>query len=213
MKRFFTVSLVALLLCTAAIAAWCTNKNNPRAIAHKSIPLPAADPALKEKLSSMAASAKNYAAGKKFNTQFCFLADISIASGKQRFFVYDMNNDSILAAGLVAHGRCNQKWLNGRKYGNSIGCGCTSLGKYKIGNAYRGQFGLAYKLSGLDTTNSNAYNRFVVLHSHECVPEKQVDPNAICQSDGCPTVSPEFLQKLAVYLNNSRQPVLLWMFE
>ena len=212
MKRLFIIAAAVVLVCTAALAAWYKTLNNGSGIAHKNEPA-ISDNALKNKLSRMAIAAKNYAAGNKFNTQFCFLADISIASGRRRFFVYDFAHDSVLAMGLVAHGRCNQNWLNGRKYGNSVGCGCTSLGKYKVGNPYKGQFGLAYKLYGLDTTNSNAYNRFVVLHAHQCVPEQQVDPAQICQSDGCPTVSPAYLQTLAAYINSSRQPVLLWMFE
>jgi hypothetical protein len=149
----------------------------------------------------------------KFNTQFCFLADMEIASGKQRFFVYDMKKNTVWATGLVTHGRCNQDWLTGRKYGNTVGCGCTSLGKYRVGNPYQGRFGLAYKLYGLDATNSNAYGRFVVLHSMQCVPETAVDPYPICQSDGCPTISPGFLKELASLIDGSKQPVLLWIYE
>jgi hypothetical protein len=92
------------------------------------------------------------------------------------------------------------------------GCGCTSLGKYKIGYHYNGRFGLAYKLYGLDKTNNNAFKRFVVLHSHECVPENSV-ADEICQSDGCPTVSRKFLKELQPILDNSSKPILLWMFE
>ena len=116
-------------------------------------------------------------------------------------------------AGLVTHGRCNKSWLNGRQYGNEVGCGCTSLGKYKVGVSYKGKFGLAYKLHGLDSTNNNAFRRYVVLHSHECVPEQEVDPAPICQSDGCPTVSLSFLTELAKQLDKSGKPVLLWVFE
>ncbi len=103
----------------------------------------------------------------------------------------------MLSSSLVAHGRCNETWLKGRKYGNDEGCGCSSLGKYKIGNPYHGRFGLAYKLHGLDATNNNAFKRYVVLHSHECVPNNEVAPYPICQSDGCPTVSAAFLKQLA----------------
>jgi len=103
-------------------------------------------------------------------------------------------------------------WLEGRKYSNEPGCGCTSLGKYKIGNPYNGRFGLAFKLYGLDETNNNAFKRFVVLHSHGCVPETEVQ-DEICQSDGCPTVSPQFFQQLKPLINRSPKPVLLWIFE
>jgi hypothetical protein len=97
----------------------------------------------------------------------CFMADISLPSGQERFFVYDLKNDTLIRAGLVTHGRCNQAWLEGRKYGNTVGCGCTSSGRYKIGYAYWGKFGLAYKLHGLDKTNNKAFERYVVLHAHD----------------------------------------------
>ena len=103
-------------------------------------------------------------------------------------------------------------WLEGRKYSNVPGCGCTSLGKYKVGYSYSGTFGLAYKLHGLEKTNSNAFKRYVVLHSHECVPEYPVGDD-ICQSDGCPTVSPGFLKEIKPLIASSPKPVLLWIFE
>ncbi len=142
-----------------------------------------------------------------------FLIDMSIESGNNRLFVYDLQKSAVVDAGLVAHGRCNQDWLKGRKYGNEVGCGCSSLGRYKIGKPYKGRFGLAYKLHGLDSTNSNAFKRFVVLHSHSCVPNAEVNPLPICQSDGCPTVSAQFLNKLATIIDQSKQPMLMFMFD
>lgn len=159
-----------------------------------------------------AGSAKQFAEKNKYNKEVCFLIDMKIHSGSNRFFVYDLKNDSVLHSGVVTHGRCNERWLTGRKYGNKPGCGCTSLGRYKIGNAYMGRFGLAYKLHGLDSTNNNAFNRFVVLHAHDCVPENEVWSD-ICQSDGCPTVSPGFLQELKVIISKSKKPILLWIYE
>jgi hypothetical protein len=214
MKRVFFITVITLLVFTAGSAAWYITKfHGGQSAAHISIPKNITDKAVKEKLNSIASDAKEYATANKFNTQFCFLVDMAIASGKQRFFVYDMKKNSVLATGLVTHGRCNRNWLSGRQYGNDIGCGCTSLGKYKVGNPYQGRFGLAYKLFGLDATNSNAYSRFVVLHSMQCVPEEAIDPYPICQSDGCPTVSPGFLNKLATLIDTSKQPVLLWIYD
>lgn len=133
-------------------------------------------------------------------------------SGKDRFFIYDLKKDSILHSGLVTHGRCNELWNDGRMYSNEVGSACTSPGKYKVGKPYQGVFGLAYKLYGLDSTNSNAFKRYVVLHSHECVPDGEVDPLPICRSDGCPTVSENFLKKLAGIIDKSSKPVLLWIY-
>ena len=157
-------------------------------------------------------SLKLFASKNKFNTSIFFLIDMNIESGRNRFFVFDVKKDSVIMQGLVTHGRCNQSWLNGRKFGNEPGCGCTSLGKYKIGYNYSGRFGLAYKLYGLDTTNNNAFKRHVVLHAHECVPEQEVFPDPICQSDGCPTVSSGFLSQLSLLIEQSPKPILLVIF-
>ncbi len=164
------------------------------------------------RLKSFVTSLKSYAISNDYNTNYCFLVDMKINSGSNRFFVYDIKKDSLLRSGLVAHGYGNSSYSN-ISFSNVPGSNCTSLGKYKIGNAYNGRFGLAYKLHGLDKTNSNAFNRFVVLHSHECVPAAEVEPEAICMSQGCPTVSPVFLQSLRTYLDDADKPVLLWIFK
>ncbi|HEX6171427.1 MAG TPA: murein L,D-transpeptidase catalytic domain family protein [Chitinophagaceae bacterium] len=165
-----------------------------------------------EKLKKKSTEAISYIKKYGYNESICFFIDMTLPSGQNRFFVYDVAKDSIQRSGLVTHGRCNQLWLEGRKYSNEPGCGCSSLGKYRIGNSYYGKFGLAYKLYGLDKTNNNAFKRFVVLHSHECVPENEVTDD-ICQSDGCPTVSPQFLQKLKPVIDHSPKPILLWIFD
>ncbi|HEX2607539.1 MAG TPA: murein L,D-transpeptidase catalytic domain family protein [Flavisolibacter sp.] len=170
------------------------------------------DQAHRNKLSQKGQAALAFAKSHAFNTSYCFLIDMSLPSGQDRFFVYLMNTDSIRAAGLVTHGRCNEEWLEGRKYGNTVGCGCTSLGKYRIGNSYTGRFGKAFKLYGLEKTNDKAFDRYVVLHAHECVPSRETKEE-ICQSDGCPTVAPDFLKRLDPLIRQSDRPVLLWIFE
>ena len=152
----------------------------------------------------------SYAKRNGYNTNYAFLVDMKIPSGSNRFFVYDFSKDSVLQSGLVTHGY----GANGPaiSFSNVPGSYCTSLGKYKIGKHYYGRFGLAYKLYGLDPTNSNAINRFVVLHSHACVPASEVAPEDICMSQGCPTVAPVFLTKLQQYLDKSSKPILLYIF-
>lgn len=164
------------------------------------------------KIHSKGFNVKDFVKQNQFNTSICFLIDMSLPANKKRFFIYDLKKDTILSSGLVTHGNCNQYWLEGRKYGNKVGCGCTSLGKYKIGNSYYGRFGLAFKLYGLDTSNSNAFRRYVVLHSHSCVPDTDVKED-ICQSNGCPTVSPEFLKQLESLIKKAGRPILLWIFD
>jgi L,D-transpeptidase catalytic domain len=165
-----------------------------------------------KKLQQKAAEARTFVQQKKYNDNICFLIDMTLASGQNRFFIYDLKKDTVQAAGLVAHGNCFQYWLEGRTYSNVVGSGCTSLGKYKIGNSYIGKWGYSYKLHGLDSTNNNAFERTVVLHSHSCVSETEIT-DEICQSNGCPTVSPGFLQQLKAIINKSDKPVLLWIYE
>lgn len=156
--------------------------------------------------------AKVFVKRKGYNDKTCFLIDMSLPSGQSRFFVYDLKKDSLINKQLVAHGNCFEYWLEGRRYSNAVGSGCTSLGKYRIGNSYIGKFGYSYKLHGLDSTNSNAFERTVVLHSHRCIPDNEVEDD-ICQSNGCPTISPKFLEEVKMTVNNSKQPVLLWIYE
>jgi hypothetical protein len=165
-----------------------------------------------KKLWQKAAEAKRFVEKNNCSKQFCFLIDMSLPSGQNRFYVYDLRKDSILASGLVTHGNCNREWLEGRKYSNEPGCGCTALGKYKTGYSYQGRFGTAFKLHGLDKTNDRAFDRFIVLHSHSCVPEDEVN-GEICQSNGCPTVSPGFLKTLEPIIRSSDKPVLLWIYQ
>jgi hypothetical protein len=165
-----------------------------------------------EKLLLKAAAAKKFVQQKGFNDKTCFLLYMSLPSGQNRFFIYDLQNVSLESSALVAHGNCFEFWLEGRRYSNVVGSGCTSLGKYRIGSPYNGMWGYSYKLHGLDSTNNKAFERTVVLHAHSCIPESEVS-DEICQSNGCPTVSPDFLQQLKTNINTSKKPVLLWIYE
>jgi len=155
-------------------------------------------------------SLKRFAAREHYNPSIAFLADMSMPSGNKRFFVYNMMKDSIELMGLVTNGNTLD---NKPVFSNTPGSNCTSLGKYKVGYAYQGTYGLAYKLYGLDESNSKAFERFVVLHSHRCVPDEEPQPADICTSWGCPTVSPAFLMKLKTYIEGSKQPILLYIYD
>lgn len=147
-----------------------------------------------------------------YNSTFCFLVDMSIPSGEWRFFVYNFRKETVEHSGLVAHGSGSGKGDADLQFSNVPGSLATSLGRYKIGNSYTGSFGLAYKLYGLDNSNNKAYERCVVLHAHDCVPEGEIAPDRLCLSWGCPTVAPVFLRTLQDYIDHSGKPVLLWIY-
>lgn len=164
------------------------------------------------KLQSKAKDLNEFAKTNRYNADICFLIDMQIESGRNRFFVYGIKNDTILLSGLVAHGSCDNGFKSEATFSNTINGGCSSLGRYKIGGAYFGRFGKSYKLYGLDSSNSNAFKRSVVLHSYECVPEQETYPLPICNSRGCPMVSPGFMNQLQPIIHSSGKPILLWIF-
>ncbi|MEP6950220.1 MAG: murein L,D-transpeptidase catalytic domain-containing protein [Ginsengibacter sp.] len=164
------------------------------------------------RLKTKASSLKKYIVANHYSSTICFLVDMKIASGRKRFFVYDLQKDSILLSGLVAHGSCDNGFQMEASFSNKVNSGCSCMGKFRIGSEYNGRFGLAYKLYGLDSSNSNTYERAIVLHSYGCVPEQEIYPVPVCNSRGCPMVSSGFLQKLKPYVESSGKPIVLNIF-
>ena len=209
MHRLLSVSVIAL-----SVLFFSACKRPSRTF---SLPGPDKNPATEikndeaERLHGYALKARAFVQENGFCERYYFFADMRIASGKKRFFVYDLQHDSVIIAGLVTHGSGSVTETAALKFSNTEGSNATSVGKYKIGAEYNGDFGLAFKLYGLDATNSNAFKRFVVLHSHRLVPTEEVYPDGICTSWGCPTVNPDFLQRLKKYINGADKPVLLWI--
>ena len=148
----------------------------------------------------------------KYRRDFVLLMDLTQHSGNFRFFGLNLENNDTLIKALVAHGHCQSTDNRFAQFSNEVGSNCSSTGKFRIGKKYEGQFGTSFKLHGLDSSNSNAFERFVVLHSHPCVPDIAQDDD-ICLSEGCPTVSPTALNQLLPFLNNSPKPVLLWIYK
>jgi hypothetical protein len=154
----------------------------------------------------------DYAAQNDFSTKYCFFIDMSIPSGRKRFFVYDLEKGSVVFSGLVAHGSCNETFLSHPRFSNASNCGCSSLGKYKVGEFYNGKYGRSIRLYGLDNSNSNAFKRGVVIHGYDCVPDKEIHPMVLCNSQGCPMVSYNFFDKLTRLVKQSEKPIVLWVY-
>lgn len=147
----------------------------------------------------------------KYNNDVFFLLDMKIPSNKNRFFVYDVKKNTISDSGLVAHGSGSDTENGELKFSNTDGSLMTSLGKYSIGNSYNGTFGKAYKMYGLDTSNSNAFIRNIVLHAHEKMPyEEQKSP--IILSWGCPMVNQKFYLRIQNILDKSDKSVLMYIY-
>ncbi|WP_291136117.1 murein L,D-transpeptidase catalytic domain-containing protein [Flavobacterium sp. UBA7663] len=164
--------------------------------------------------------AKTFCKENDYNESYYFLVDLSIHSGKNRFFIYDFKTKKVLDRNLVTHGSCDQfeenpdKWKK-VKFDHRIDSHCSMKGKYKIGNRDYSSWGInvKYWLHGLESTNKNAEKRVVVLHSWSAVKNKEVYPKYSPLSWGCPAVSDAFMGKLDERLQQSEKPVLLWIVE
>ena len=134
--------------------------------------------------------------------------DLTKPSSRYRFYVLDIPNQRVLAQGMVCNGVTdkNKKVI----YSNRPGSNASSKGLYKVGYSYRGRFGKAYKLHGLESNNSKAFARAVVLHNYRWLPEHETG-SPIVQSQDCPTVGPGFFKELDKYIQRSRKPVLLYI--
>ncbi|MFH7019169.1 murein L,D-transpeptidase catalytic domain-containing protein [Flavobacterium sp. FlaQc-47] len=145
----------------------------------------------------------------KYNTKIAFFVDMRIPSGKNRFFVYDLENNKILDQGLVAHGSGSETGIKGAlKFSNTPNSNCTALGRYSIEKCYKGGFGKAYKLNGLDETNNNALKRAIVLHYYSAVPYEEQD-YYISMSHGCPMVSEQFFKRIEKIIDTSKSKIIL----
>lgn len=94
MKRSVLISLVLIALGAGMVAyAKCA--------ASSSDSVPAK---VEQRLREKAQAGKAYCDKNGYNTNYCFLVDFSIHSGKRRFFVWDFKGDSVKYASLCAHG-------------------------------------------------------------------------------------------------------------
>ena len=109
-------------------------------------------------------------------------------------------------------GRGLGKSIFDKQYSNEKDSKSTSLGRYKILRKYKGSYGLAYKLMGLDSTNENALDRNIVLHAMMCIPDVENIMPA-CVSEGCPSVSTKFLATISKIIDTRKKPMLLWLFD
>ncbi|WP_269240234.1 murein L,D-transpeptidase catalytic domain-containing protein [Flavobacterium limnophilum] len=173
-----------------------------------------------ESTKTKASQALKFCKAKNFNQDFCILIDMSLHSGVKRFVVWDFKKNKIANSFLVGHGCGNNPWNNdfskeNPKFSNIDGSHCSSLGKYKIGERAHSDWGvnIKYVLHGLESTNSNAFKRFIVFHSWEVVSDEEVYPNGTPEGWGCPTISNNSFKIIDPLLRSSSKPVLMWIYK
>jgi hypothetical protein len=169
-----------------------------------------------EKIHLRAAEALQFSKKNGMDTGVCFMVDMGIHSGKNRFFIWDFKAKKIIHSGLCCHGMGLGSTEVKPIFSNKEGSYCTSLGKYATGKKAYSQWGIHihYKLKGLEASNSNAFKRIVVLHSYDPIEEKEIYPEHLPMgwSLGCPVVDNKMMTTIDKILSKKKKPVLLWIY-
>jgi hypothetical protein len=82
------------------------------------------------------------------------------------------------------------------------------LGRALIAERYEGRYGVAYRLDGLDATNSNLRSRCVVLHGWQYTTSYPIYPFATTGSFGCPVLSKRVMARVDELLRNQDRVIL-----
>lgn len=152
------------------------------------------DPALRAR--AMAAFAKHRASVAVADV--IAIADYGRPSREQRFHLLDMASGATTSM-LVAHGRgsdpAHTGWL--QRFSNADGSYASSSGAFVTGAEYVGKHGHSIRLDGLDTSNNNALDRAIVIHTAAYVTEAMArDIGKIGRSQGCFTVTAADLRQV-----------------
>jgi hypothetical protein len=117
--------------------------------------------------------------------------DYSLPSRERRLWVLDLEQGTVLARALVAHGRGTGDDI-ARNFSDAQGSYQSSLGTFVTGATYQGKHGLSLRLRGLDQgLNSHAEARGIVVHAAEYVNEGIVAQlGRLGRSQGCPALNP-----------------------
>ena len=118
------------------------------------------------------------------------IADFSLPSTSQRFYVIDLEKEQILLQTWVAHGK-NSGDLYARKFSNTPSSLMSSQGLYEVGEKFESpRHGPSRVLLGLDKgINDNAQEREIILHGADYVGEAFIEAHGFCgRSHGCPAL-------------------------
>lgn len=147
--------------------------------------------------------------GRLKDTQRIAIADFGTPSRDPRFHLVDLRNGRVRSL-LVAHGKGSDPshvgWL--QRFSNEPGSEATSQGAFVSAEIYAGQHGLSRRLDGLETTNSNARERAIVVHAAPYVStDMAARMGKIGRSQGCFAFEDAVLGDVVDWLGDGR---LIW---
>ncbi len=134
------------------------------------------------------------------------IADFGLHSAHRRFHFVDLDNERVESF-HVSHGTGSDSehdgWL--KRYSNIEGSEATSRGAYMTRSWYRGRYGTSIRLDGLDSTNSNALPRAIVMHQANYATPEHVDRyGRLGRSNGCLAMGPVQFDRALIDLSGGR---------
>lgn len=158
---------------------------------------------------------RDYCERRGYSQEFYLLIDFGIPSGKKRFFIYDLHSGRKVMSSYCMHGSGPGNTDATPKFSNQPMSGCSSLGRYIMVGRGCSRFKNCIRLRGLDSTNSLAEMRGILIHSAGKVTrfhgEREYIPLGT-ESEGCFTVSADYVRKvMEIYRGSSNgRPVLVF---
>ncbi len=155
---------------------------------------------------------EDYCKKHNLSRENCIIVDFSIYSGKDRLFIVDLERNEIVYSGLCAHGIGKDfDCIFKPKFSNEEGSYLSCLGHFRLGTGRKlSQYDLnAIELTGLDSTNSNAAARGIMIH--DGLPNlKILGLPCLPASEGCFTVTSNTLRQITELQSKSDKPILIF---
>lgn len=167
---------------------------------------------LRSRVAERADELLDYCRSNGYNSRIALFVDLSLHSGRRRFVVWSFEQQRPILCCPVSHGSGAQRSHVRSRYAevsNEDGSHLSSIGRALIAERYEGSYGVAYRLDGLDDTNSNLRSRCVVLHGWEYTTSFPIYPLATVGSWGCPVLSTRMMRRVDEILKNESNVVLL----
>jgi hypothetical protein len=164
-----------------------------------------------ERFRRRAVKALEYCRQNGYNDRVLLLRDLSLHSGRRRLVVWDVVNDSILYAFVASHGsgsECSLRYSAYAATSNTPDSHLSSVGRALVAERYVGRYGVAYRLDGLDESNSALRERCVVLHGWKHTTSFPIWPMPTVGSWGCPVLSLRSMAILDEIIRNEEKVVL-----
>lgn len=150
-----------------------------------------------------------------YNTQVALMMDLKRHSGRRRFVVWDFQQKKALYSFPASHGSGSASSHVRSAYAecsNVDGSHLSSLGKCLVAERYEGHYGVAYRLDGLQESNSALRARNVVLHGWQYTTSLPIFPLPTVGSWGCPVLSRRAMRIVDEILQREEK-VVLWLYK